>query len=102
MLAIRKKYKLALAEQLAVPDVTNNGLVIMTHRLPEKAGIEMTALNFSREPVQETVMSDELKGLKAHDLYADKPEGKVSDSGEFSLNLDALQGKILLFSSGRH
>jgi len=46
-------------------------------------------------------MADELKGLQAYDLYADKPEGKVSDSGEFSLNLDALQGKVLLFSSSR-
>jgi len=101
MLAIRKKYKLALAEQLAIPDLTNNGLVVMIHRLPEKAGIEMTALNFGRKPVRETVMADELKGLPAYDLYADKPEGKVSDSGEFLLNLDALQGKVLLFSSSR-
>ena len=100
MLAIRKKYKLALAQQIAVPDVSNNGLVIMIHRLPEKAGIEMTALNFGRKPVQETVIADELKGLKAYDLYKDKPEGNVSDAGAFLLKLDALKGKVILFSSG--
>ena len=102
MLAIRKKYKLALAEQLAIPDLANKGLVIMIHRLPEKAGIEMTALNFARKPVQETVMLAELKDMNAYDLYADRPDGKVFESGEFLLNLDALQGKVLLFTSTRH
>lgn len=98
MLAIRRKYKIALAEQIAIPDVKNNGVVMMLHRLPENLGIELTALDFGREAVQETIRVRELKGMRVLDLLEDKPEGKVTEAGEFTLKLNGLEGRVLLFS----
>jgi len=99
MLAIRRKYKIALADQIAIPEVKNNGVVMMIHRLPENLGIELTALNFGREVVQEAIKVEELKGMRVVDLLEDKPEGKVSDLGEFAVKLNSLQGRVFLFSS---
>ncbi len=102
ILEIRKKHRIFLAERIAVPDVKNEGVVVMIHRLPDKAGIQITAINFGRNPAKETITLDELKGNTVLDLLEDKTEGKVPASGEFTLTLDALEAKVFLLSSTRN
>jgi len=99
MLEIREKYKLALAELIAVPDIRNSGVVVMVHHLPEDLGIEITAINFGRAAIHETIKVPELKNLKAFNLLENNHEGKTSSAGEFILDLDALSGKVLLFTA---
>ena len=96
MLALRRQYGLATAEQIAVPATTNDSVLIMIHQLPNKQGTEITALNFARNPVQETIKLDDAKGLTAVNLLNNKDEGQVSDANELTVSLGAWEGKILL------
>jgi len=69
----------------------------MVHRLPDGLGIELTALNFSREPVEETFTLGALQGLTARNLITGEAEGAASPDGAFTVKLDALSGKAILF-----
>ncbi|HEX7215209.1 MAG TPA: maltose alpha-D-glucosyltransferase, partial [Methylomirabilota bacterium] len=55
MLRVRAQYRINESEQVAVPAVRAPGLVVMVHRLPRGAGIQVTAVNFARAPVREAV-----------------------------------------------
>lgn len=97
MLQVRSKYKIQLSEQIAVPDVKNKGLVLMVHRLPDNMGIEVTALNFGRSPVKETVEIPEIAGKEALSLLDGKKDGKADGKGAFEFNIPQLEGKAILF-----
>ena len=97
MLKARKDCKLDLAERIALPEVKKPGSVLMVHRLPDRLGIELTALNFGREPTEETITLDAIKDLKAQNLLTGEPEGAASPAGTFTVKLDALSGKAILF-----
>src|SRR5262249_60038544 len=53
MLQVRAQYRINESEQVALPAVQAPGLVVMVHRLPRGAGIQVTAVNFARTPVRE-------------------------------------------------
>ena len=55
MLRVRAKYRIHESEQVELPPVRARGLVVMVHRLPAGGGIQVTAINFGRTPVEETV-----------------------------------------------
>lgn len=97
MLKVRKKYKIYLSEQLSVPDMKNSQVVLMIHRLPENKGIEVTALNFGKNAVVETMQIKELAGLGCINLMNEKSEGKASSDGSFQFSFEPLEGKVLLF-----
>ncbi|MFH1038782.1 MAG: maltose alpha-D-glucosyltransferase [PVC group bacterium] len=97
MLKIRKEYKLDLAERIGLPEVKNPGSVLMVNRLPDGLGIELTALNFGRESVEETFTLGALQGLTAQNLITGEAEGAASPVGAFTVKLDALSGKAILF-----
>ncbi|HEY4000710.1 MAG TPA: maltose alpha-D-glucosyltransferase [Candidatus Xenobia bacterium] len=96
-LAIRKQYKINLAEQVDIPEVSKAGLVVMVHRLPDNGGIEVTALNFSREPLQDVIKVPLASGLASTELLSGAADARASASGDVAIALDGLQGKVLLF-----
>lgn len=97
LLAVRKKYKIHISEQIAVPTPKNTGVVIMIHKLPGNDDIEITAVNFGRKPADEKIKLDVLKKKSCVNLISGKSEGKAGNDGVFELKLRSLQGKVLLF-----
>ena len=97
MLRARSAYRINASEQIDIPAVKARGLVVMVHRLPEARGIQVTALNFARTAVQETVT---IKGARANaevgDLVEEKITGKVDGSGQLPLTLGPHEGRAFL------
>jgi trehalose synthase len=96
MLAARERYRVFASELVDVPAVKADGLVVMVDRLPDGAGIEVTALNFGRVPITETVA---IAGAPADagvaDLIDGTPSGKLSGHN-LSLALGPLDGRALV------
>ena len=96
MLRVRAEYRMFESEQLEVPTVTSDGLVVMVHRLPANKGIEVTALNFGKKAVKESVsITSAANGAGVTDLLEGKPAGKV-DGKRIAIDLEPHQGKALL------
>lgn len=100
LIAIRKQYKIDLAEQIAVPEVKNKGAVIMAHQLPENLGYEITAINFGGQPITETFnLSDlnlpSLPNQNVIDLLINQKDSTI-ENNVLTIKLDELQGKVLL------
>ena len=55
LLAVRQSYGIAASRQVAIPDVTAPGLLVMVHELPDARGTQITALNFSATPITEAI-----------------------------------------------
>jgi trehalose synthase len=105
ILGMRKRYKIHLSEQIAIPNVENDSILLLVHRLPENMGIEITAINFARKNVIETVRLDvlnESKGINAPlNLLTNKTESEFLSTGAFRLDFKPLECKVLLFSTKR-
>ncbi len=95
LLAVRDAYDIAASEQLDIPDVESPGLLVMVHELPDRRGRQVTALNFGREPVDETVHLDIPRSGPVFDMLAATVEGEVGEDGLLRLQLDPLQGRAL-------
>lgn len=97
ILNIRKKYKIHLSDLISVPEVKNKSIFVIVNRLPEKAGIELTALNFGKEPVKENIIISQIKGLKGENLLIKNEVFSRSTNGRIILKLGAFEGKAILF-----
>ncbi len=97
MLKVRKDLKLFAARQIDVPGVQAKGLFVMVHELPENGGLEITAINFGREPVDESiVVRQATAGAKVIDaLDPQHPAADVAADGSLRIRLDAFEGKAL-------
>jgi len=97
MLRVRARYRINESEQIELPAVQARGLVVLVHRLPAGAGIQVTAVNFARAPVRETVT---IKTAPADgavtDLLAEKELGKLSADQRLPLALGPHAGQVLL------
>lgn len=98
MLEIRDKYGIALAERIEMPEVKDKGVVVTVYKLPDGKGILAAALNFGRDPVKETIDIASAKRSVSRSLLTGTDEGKVNASGRYELSLDALEGKVILFT----
>src|SRR5215831_12688637 len=97
MLRARSAYRINAGEQIDVPTVKARGLVVMVHRLPEARGIQVTALNFARTPVRETVTIKDAKvGAEVGDIVEEKITGKVDGGGRLPLTLGPHEGRAFL------
>jgi trehalose synthase len=98
MLQVRKELKLFAARQLAVPEVKAKGLLAMVHELPDGGGIEVTALNFGHEAIDEVITVPQLKaGANAVDVLNAKATAvAVSADGGLRLQLKPYEGKALV------
>ena len=95
MLAVRQTSGLYASHQILVPEVTSPGLLAMVHELPEGKGIQVTALNFSATPIDETIKLPNLKPGPVVDMINETNEGDLSDSGELRIQLEGYEGKSL-------
>lgn len=93
LLAVRRRYRLYESRQIAVPDVQSPGLLILVHELPDNLGIEITALNFSTEPVEELITLPELSNLPVRELLQDEEAGHIDEHGRFLVRLQGHEGK---------
>jgi hypothetical protein len=67
----------------------------MVHELPEGKGIQVTALNFSATPIEETIKLLNLKSGPVVDMINETNEGDLSGSGELRIQLEGYEGKSL-------
>jgi trehalose synthase len=95
LLAIRQQYEIYAARQIAVPDVSNKGLLVMVHELPG-GRTQLTALNFGAAPIEETVTLTGLKAGAVTNMLTGAHDGYLSADGQLILRLEGYEGKSLL------
>lgn len=98
MLKVRQDYRIYAARQIDVPDTTSPGLLVMVHELPDGLGTQITALNFSADPVDEIVWLAGVAGGKVVEMLSGAEEGSVDADGGLHVQMDGCSGKSYLFS----
>ncbi len=96
LLDVRRRYRLYASRQIAVPDAQSPGLLILVHELPDNLGVEVTALNFSLEPVEEMITLPGLSNLPVRELLQDEDAGRIDEHGRFWVRLQGHEGKAYL------
>ena len=96
LLAMRQAYNIAASQQIQVPAVTNPGLLVMVHKLPDQRGTQITALNFGATPVSETIVLSEYAPGPVLDTLTQQPAGKLDTSGQLLIELAGYAGVSLL------
>ena len=97
ILRVRARYRIHESEQVELPPVRARGLVAMVHRLPDGAGLQVTAVNFGRAAVREDVtINTAPAGGTVTDLLAEKPLGELDATRRLSLALSPHEGQVLL------
>jgi trehalose synthase len=96
MLKARADLKLHAARQIDMPDVSAKSLLVLVHELPENSGIEITAINFGAEPVDETVaIHGASPGAKAVDVLDAALISEVGAGGSVRIRLDGFKARAL-------
>jgi len=100
ILKIRKQYQIDVAEQIAVPEVKNKGVVIMVHKLPDNLGYQITALNFGDDAILNIVDLNFIKlsnlvGREVIDLLTGEKDS-IIEGNRLKIKLRSLEGKVLL------
>ena len=95
LLAVRQAYGIATSRQILIPDVAQEGLLVMVHELPASKGIQVTALNFSDENIKEIVHLQGVSPGTVVDMINEQIEGELTEDGEFELNLEPYEGLSL-------
>ncbi|MBK8482157.1 MAG: maltose alpha-D-glucosyltransferase [Proteobacteria bacterium] len=97
LLAVRERYRINQAKQLEVPEVRNPGLLVLVHQLPAGGGIEVTAVNFGRGPVSESLRLSAVAGKSSlANLLEPANHDDRLIGGRLMLRLAAFEGKALL------
>jgi trehalose synthase len=95
VLAVRKRYGIATAVQLDVPQVSHKAMLVMVHQLSDAE--QVTVLNFSAGEISGSVMSEHLvPGSSLVDMFTDEVVGEVDDLHTFHVTLGPHEGKSLL------
>lgn len=95
ILAVRRAYDIAASKQILIPDVQHPGLLVMVHELPAGKGTQITALNFSNEPLVETLHLPGVAPGPVVDIINERVEGDLTEEGEFTITLDPYEGLAL-------
>jgi trehalose synthase len=97
VLALRARHGIAEASLLEVPDLEHPGLLALVLRLPDGT-VAATVLNFTAEPVVETVLHTEhaVPGTEVVDLASEEPLGTVNDDYGVRVVLGAHDARVLL------
>jgi trehalose synthase len=96
LLAVRERYQLYAARQLAIPDVQSPGLLAMVHELPDALLTQVTVLNFGREPVDEVVRLENMRAGTLVDMFTDETVGDLTSRGNLPVQLAGYTGKSYL------
>jgi trehalose synthase len=96
ILAVRTRYGIAASVQLDVPDVANKAMLVMVHLL-DTSQIQVTALNFSSQPITGSVTSQHLApGAAVIDMFTDQVIAEIDHEHTFAVSLEPHQGMSLL------
>ncbi len=97
LLKARAALKVYAARLIDVPAVHAPGLLVLVHALPDNAGLEVTAINFGAQAVDETVaVKGASSAATALDVLDPKAPGvPLGADGGLRLHLDGYQGKAL-------
>ena len=95
ILAVRRAYDIAASKQILIPDVEHPGLLLMVHELPAGKGTQITALNFSNQPIVETLHLPGIAAGPVVDIINERVEGDLTEEGEFTITLDPYEGLAL-------
>lgn len=95
LLAVRHAYGIHASQQTLIPDVTNPSLLVLVHELPDGRGTQVTALNFCREPIEETVTLTGVLAGPVVDMIQETIVGDLSETGELTIRLDGFEGQSL-------
>jgi hypothetical protein len=95
-LAVRERYQLYAAHQIAIPDVQSPGLLVMVHELPDALLTQVTVLNFGREPVDEVVRLENMRAGTLVDMLTDEAVGDLTSRGNLPVQLAGYTGKSYL------
>jgi trehalose synthase len=99
ILAVRRRYGIATGTQVDVPGVSNGAVLAMVHRL-DSGRLQVTALNFSQQPVLDRVVSEHLPpGAAVVDMSTGSRLGVVDEGRSFPIRLDAHSGMSLLLAA---
>jgi hypothetical protein len=96
LLAVRERYQLYAARQLAIPDVQSPGLLVMVHELPETLMIQVTLLNFAPDPTDEIVSLGNVGAGFIVDMLEDKVIDNLNATGDIPAQLAGYEGKSFL------
>ncbi len=104
MLRARDRYQIQLGKLLAVSEVQNSSLAVLELELPDRASYAVTALNFGRDRVRESVdlspiekhRGSPLSGKELIEAIGGASEGRIGEDGRFDVELEALSGKTLI------
>jgi len=100
MLRIRKENRIAFSKLISVPEVDKQSIVVMLFECPEDFAWVVTALNFGREPVSDTIRLPQLAARSAKQIFSTHSEKaksiQISDKGDFSLDLAPIQGEVFI------
>ena len=102
ILDLRREHGIATASQIDIPEVAHAGMLVLVHRLDDgdphaDAPMQVTVLNFSPEPTEGTVRSEQLApGSDVVDAASGDELGRVDDLRSFSVSLPAYGAMFLL------
>jgi trehalose synthase len=102
ILELRRKHGIATATQVDIPEVAHAGMLVLVHRLDDgdphaDAPMQVTVLNFSQEPTEGTVRSEQLvPGSEVVDAATGDSVGRVDDLRSFSVSLPAYGAMFLM------
>jgi hypothetical protein len=95
IIAVRRRYDLATAVQVDVPNVSHRSELVMVHELADGSH-QITVLNFGAEAINGTIRSKHLPpGATVTDMFTGTVVGTVDDLNSFGLELEAYQGTSL-------
>jgi len=103
ILGLRRRHGIATATQVDIPEVAHAGMLVLVHRLDDgdaeaDAPMQVTVLNFSAEPTEGTVRSEQLvPGSEVVDAASGERMGRVDDLQSFSVSLPGYGAAFLLF-----
>jgi trehalose synthase len=96
MLQVRQACQLYAARQIDVPETVSPGLLVLVHELPAGRGMQVTALNFSAQPVDEVVRLAHVPPGQAIDMFSGLAAGQVNSQSELRIGLDGYAGVSVL------
>ena len=88
--------------QIDIPEVAHAGMLVLVHRLDDgdphaEAPMQVTVLNFSQDPTEGTVRSEQLApGSEVVDAASGESVGRVDDLQSFSVSLPAYGALFLV------
>jgi trehalose synthase len=96
ILAVRQHYRLYEARQFRVPDVASKGLLVMVHELSIGLLIQVTALNFSPDPIEEIVPIPGAQIGYVINMLTNQQADTLTESGDLRVTLGGYEGKAYL------